>query len=152
MFFDLKDLYQQVIVDHNKHPRNFREIEHASHDAEGYNPLCGDQLHVYLQVDENMMVQDMSFKGSGCAISIASASLMSEQMQGKTVDEVRTLFKAFHGMVTSDITEEQDFSHLNKLAALAGVREFPSRIKCASLCWHTVQAALSGDQAAARTE
>jgi len=152
MFFDLKDLYQQVIVDHNKHPRNFREIEHASHDADGYNPLCGDQLHVYLQVDAQNIVQDMSFKGNGCAISVASASLMSEQVQGKTVDEVKQLFEAFQNMVTSDLTEEHDFSHLGKLAALAGVREFPSRIKCAILCWHTVQAALRGDPEVARTE
>lgn len=152
MFFDLKDLYQQVIVDHNKHPRNFREIESCSHDADGYNPLCGDQLHVYLCVDDQNIVKDMSFKGTGCAISIASASLMTEKMTGKTVDEVKNLFKEFQHMVTSDITEEQDFSHLGKLAALAGVREFPSRIKCAILCWHTVQAALSGDSEAARTE
>ncbi|MDQ6962118.1 MAG: SUF system NifU family Fe-S cluster assembly protein [Mariprofundaceae bacterium] len=152
MFFDLKDLYQQVIVDHNKHPRNFREIESCSHDADGYNPLCGDQLHVYLKVNEHHLVQDISFKGTGCAISIASASLMTETMTGKTVDEAKVLFESFQQMVTSDITEEQDFSHLGKLAALAGVREFPSRIKCAILCWHTVQAALSGDQDAARTE
>jgi len=146
--FDLKDLYQQVIVDHNKSPRNFHTIPDATNQADGFNPLCGDVLTLYLKLDAANVITDVSFKGSGCAISTASASLMTEQLKGKTVDEAELLFSRFHDMVTSDLAKPADTEGLGKLAALGGVREFPSRIKCATLCWHTLHAALAGDESA----
>jgi len=149
--FDLKSLYQQVIVDHNKSPRNFGELSPCSHDAEGYNPLCGDQLHLYLEIDDNEIISKVRFSGEGCAISTASASLMTQAMVGMSVQKFNTLFDAFHHMATSDIDEQPDQAILGKLAALAGVREFPSRIKCATLCWHTAKAAIDG-QSSAKTE
>jgi nitrogen fixation NifU-like protein len=150
--FDLRDLYQQVIVDHNKSPRNFGKLADANHEAEGYNPLCGDRLHVYLKVNEAGVIEDVSFEGEGCAISVASASLMTEALKGKPLADFAKLFEAFQHMVTSDISEPPDEAHLGKLTVLAGVREFPSRIKCASLCWHTVKSAVRGDHGVARTE
>lgn len=146
--FDLKDLYQQVIVDHNKSPRNFHVMPDATNHADGFNPLCGDTFTLYLKLDAANIIRDVSFKGSGCAISTASASLMTEQLKGKTVTEAESLFTRFHHMVTSDLAELANTEGLGKLAALGGVREFPSRIKCATLCWHTLNAALAGDEVA----
>jgi nitrogen fixation protein NifU and related proteins len=140
---DLRDLYQEVILDHTKHPRNFGALEHPTHRATGHNPLCGDQLVLTLDVlrDE---VRDARFAGKGCAISTASASLLTEAVKGKTVSETHALFKRFHDVVTAPAESEPDLTGLGKLAALAGVREFPMRVKCASLAWHTLEAALSG--------
>ncbi len=146
--FDLRDLYQQVIVDHNKSPRNFGRLEPCSHEADGYNPLCGDKLHVYLQVGEDGKIEDVKFEGEGCAISMASASLMTEAIKGKSVAECRQLFEDFQHLVTSDLSEAPDEKRLGKLAVLAGVREFPSRIKCAILCWHTMKSAVDGGDTA----
>lgn len=140
MMSALSELYQEVILDHNRRPRNFRPIAGAAC-LEGYNPLCGDRLKVYVAVADGR-IADLSFEGSGCAISKASASLMTEALKGRTVDEARAAFDAFQGMVTSPLgTAVPD---LGKLTALAGVREFPTRVKCASLAWHTVRAALDG--------
>jgi nitrogen fixation protein NifU and related proteins len=139
---DLSDLYQEVILDHNKRPRNFRTLEAANHVAEGFNPLCGDRLHLYLQVD-NDVVTDVGFQGSGCAISKASASLMTDSIKGRPVAEVRALFERFHTMVTTP--PDQSVEDMGKLSVLAGVREFPVRVKCASLAWHTLKAALDRD-------
>jgi nitrogen fixation NifU-like protein len=140
---DLKDLYQEVILDHNKRPRNFHTVESASHSAEGYNPLCGDRLHLYLKVDDGV-VTDVGFQGSGCAISKASASLMTDSIKGRPVAEVRDLFQRFHTMVTTPPDEAVE--NLGKLSVLSGVREFPVRVKCASLAWHTLKAALDREQ------
>jgi nitrogen fixation protein NifU and related proteins len=150
--FDLRDLYQQVIVDHNKSPRNFGRLADANHEAEGYNPLCGDKLHVYLKVNDDGLIEDISFEGEGCAISMASASLMTEALKGKPLADFPPLFNAFQHMVTSDLAEVPDEAHLGKLAVLSGVREFPSRIKCATLCWHTMKSAVRGEHAVAKTE
>ncbi len=135
---DLRDLYQEVILDHNKHPRNFRALSPCSHQAQGHNPLCGDQVTVYLNVQEGV-IQEVTFQGSGCAISSASASLMTEALKGKSLAEVEQLFHDFHQVV---IQGERPAPSLGKLAVLAGVREYPSRVKCATLAWHTVKAAL----------
>ena len=136
---DLNDLYQEVILDHNKRPRNFRVIEGPSHHAEGFNPLCGDQLSLTLRVDGDT-ISDVAFQGSGCAISKASASLMTDAIKGKSVDEAQSLFQRFHSMVTTP--PAQPVENMGKLSVLAGVREFPVRVKCASLAWHTLKAAL----------
>jgi nitrogen fixation NifU-like protein len=136
---DLSDLYQEVILDHNKRPRNFRTLDTANHSAEGYNPLCGDRLHLYVRVDDDV-VTDVGFQGSGCAISKASASLMTDSIKGRPVAEVRALFQRFHAMVTTP--PEAAVEDMGKLSVLAGVREFPVRVKCASLAWHTLKAAL----------
>jgi nitrogen fixation NifU-like protein len=136
---DLTDLYQEVILDHNKRPRNFRRIEGPSHRAEGYNPLCGDRVSVSVRIDDDR-IADVAFEGSGCAISKASASLMTDRLKGCTVSEARDLFERFHRMVTTP--PDQEIEDLGKLCALAGVREFPVRVKCASLAWHTLKAAL----------
>ena len=147
---ELSDLYQEVILDHNRRPRNFRAIDGASRQQEGYNPLCGDRLTLYVTL-EGDRIADVAFQGSGCAISKASASLMTESLKGKTVTEARALFEKFHAMVTSSPdTEAED---LGKLSVLSGVREYPTRIKCASLAWHTLKAAVSGEaQAPVTTE
>jgi len=150
--FDLRDLYQQVIVDHNKSPRNFGKLAECNHEADGYNPLCGDKLHVYLQINDDGIIDNVSFEGEGCAISIASASLMTDAIKGKPVAEFEALFQNFQNMVTSDITEMPDEGRLGKLAVFAGVREFPSRIKCAILCWHTMKSAVRGSDQPAKTE
>jgi nitrogen fixation NifU-like protein len=144
----LAELYQEVILDHNRRPRNFRTIQGATC-QEGYNPLCGDRLKVYVTVADGR-IGDLAFEGSGCAISKASASLMTEALKGRTLDEAQALFDAFQGMVTSPLGSE--LPALGKLAALAGVREFPARVKCASLAWHTVRAALAGAAGAVSTE
>ena len=145
---DLRDLYQEVILDHNKRPRNFRVIDPASHQADGYNPLCGDRVTVYLDV-ENDVVKDVSFQGSGCAISTASASLMTEALKGKTLAEVDRLFQGFHDVVTGTGEAPPGFG---KLAILAGVRDYPSRVKCATLAWHAMQAALENRDEPIKTE
>src|SRR6476469_5499126 len=137
---DLSDLYQEVILDHNRRPRNFHALDDASHRAEGYNPLCGDRLTLYMKVD-NGVVADVAFEGAGCAISKASASLMTDAVKGKSVAEVQALFDRFHRMVTTP--PEEPVEDLGKLSALAGVREFPVRVKCASLAWHTLKAAMA---------
>jgi nitrogen fixation NifU-like protein len=136
---DLSDLYQEVILDHNKRPRNFRTLDRPSHQAEGFNPLCGDRLNLFLQVDDER-ITDVAFQGAGCAISKASASLMTDEVKGRSVAEARELFERFHRMVTTP--PDRPVEDLGKLSALAGVREFPVRIKCASLAWHTLKAAL----------
>ena len=146
---DLRELYQEIIIDHNRNPRNHHEMANATSQARGFNPLCGDKLTVYVQVADNI-VQDISFVGCGCAISQASASLMTDAMMGKTVAEAHQLFERFHTMLTSD-EETPDFS-LDKLTVLAGVRTFPARLKCATLAWHTLEAALKKDAAQVCTE
>jgi nitrogen fixation protein NifU and related proteins len=142
---ELSDLYQEVILDHNKRPRNFRSIENASHHADGYNPLCGDRLSLFVQVDGGI-VTDIGFLGAGCAISKASASLMTDAVKGRTVEDARGLFERFHTMVTTP--PDRDVEDMGKLSCLAGVREFPVRVKCASLAWHTLKAALDRAPAA----
>ena len=137
---ELTDLYQEVILDHNRRPRNFREMSEANRRQEGYNPLCGDRLTLYVKLDGDR-ISDVSFQGTGCAISKASASLMTEALKGKTVDDARALFDRFHEMVTSP--PEATPADLGKLSVLAGVREFPTRVKCASLAWHTLKAAVA---------
>ena len=139
---DLRELYQEIIIDHNRNPRNHHAMEHPTCQARGFNPLCGDKLTVYVQV-ENNLVQDISFVGCGCAISQASASLMTDAMKGKTVAEAHQIFERFHTMLTSDDTIP-DLA-LDKLTVLAGVRAFPARVKCATLAWHTLEAALKKD-------
>ena len=139
---DLSDLYQEVILDHNRRPRNFHALADASHTAEGYNPLCGDRLTLYVKVADGV-VSDVAFEGTGCAISKASASLMTDAVKGRTVAEAQALFDRFHRMVTTP--PGQPVEDLGKLSALAGVREFPVRVKCASLAWHTLKAAMAKD-------
>ena len=148
---DLRELYQQVILDHTKKPRNFGRLEQASSVARGFNPLCGDSVAVYLTVEDGT-VTDVRFEGKGCAISTASASLMTEAIKGRSVDEVQALFKRFHDVVTAPSEAEPDLESLGKLAVLAGVREFPMRVKCASLAWHTMVSALRGDRQPVTTE
>lgn len=150
MFEDLRDLYQEVIFDHNRNPRNFRVMENASRQVEGFNPLCGDRLTLYLKIDDNV-ISDASFQGSGCAISTASVSLMTEIVKGKTEAEADTLFKQFHEMTTGK-TEEINLEAIGKLAVLAGVREYPARVKCATLAWHTLDAALKNQAQSISTE
>jgi len=150
--FSLGDLYQQVIIDHTKSPRNFGKLDPCNHDAEGYNPLCGDQLHIYLQINSDNVIEGIKFEGQGCSISTASASLMTEALKGKSIAEFERLFEAFHHMATADMDEKPDEEALGKLAVLAGVKEFPSRIKCATLCWHTLKSAIEDAGEPARTE
>jgi nitrogen fixation NifU-like protein len=144
---ELSELYQQVILDHNKKPRNFRKLETANRHADGFNPLCGDQLTVYMQLEDER-IADVSFEGSGCAISKASASMMTQSVKGKTRAEVETLFSEFHRMVTGELDEATTPNNLGRLTIFAGVREFPARVKCASLSWHTLHAALAGEDEA----
>ena len=139
---ELSELYQQVILDHNKKPRNFRKLEAANHQADGYNPLCGDQLTIYLNVEDDL-VTDVGFEGSGCAISKASASMMTQAVKGKSKEHAEALFKEFHSMVTGELDEEAEENNLGNLKIFAGVREFPVRVKCATLPWHTMHAALN---------
>jgi nitrogen fixation NifU-like protein len=144
---ELSELYQQVILDHNKKPRNFRKVENANRSAEGFNPLCGDQLTVYLDVEDDR-VKDVGFEGSGCAISKAAASMMTQAVKGKSKEEAENIFKEFHSMVTGELNEETDENSLGHLKIFAGVRDFPVRVKCATLPWHTLHAALNNkDQA-----
>lgn len=148
---ELRELYQEVILDHNKKPRNFRVLDEANHHAEGHNPLCGDNVTVYLDV-ENDVIKDISFQGSGCAISKASASLMTTVLKGKTLSEAEAAFEQFHKLVTADTDMDVDIEELGKLAVFSGVREFPARVKCASLAWHTVHSALHDEAAPVSTE
>ena len=148
---DLRDLYQQVILEHSKNPRNHKELEGATLTAEGYNPLCGDRFTVYLVMDGDV-VHDIAFEGSGCAISKASASLMTGLVKGKTRAEAEELFGRFRDMVTSEHDAEIDEDALGKLAVFSGVREFPVRVKCATLAWHTLRAALEGEEGEVSTE
>ncbi len=148
---DLRDLYQEVILDHSKRPRNFRRLPVANRSAEGYNPLCGDQITLYLEV-EGGVIRDLGFQGAGCAISTASASMMTASVKGKTIAEAEALFRAFHHMVTGDGAGPASGADLGKLAVFAGVSEFPVRVKCATLPWHTLHAALEGRAAPVSTE
>jgi nitrogen fixation NifU-like protein len=147
----LSELYQEVILDHNNSPRNFREIDGATQIAEGYNPLCGDRVVVYLQLD-NDVIGDISFQGSGCAISKASASMMTVSLKGKTRTEAEDHFQRFHSMVTGAANRAIDPQALGKLAAFSGVCEFPARVKCANLAWHALHAALDGNRETVSTE
>lgn len=142
---ELNDLYQETILEHNKNPRNFREIPDADKTADGNNPLCGDALRVYVDL-EGDTVKDVAFKGSGCAISKASASMMTQVVKGKSKREAEILFDEFHRMVTGGLDVESEKNHLGKLRIFAGVIEFPARVKCASLSWHTLNAALHGEE------
>jgi nitrogen fixation NifU-like protein len=142
---ELSELYQQVILDHNKKPRNFRKLETANHSAEGFNPLCGDQLTVYLSLEDNA-VKDVSFEGSGCAISKAAASMMTQAVKGKTKQQAEALFTAFHRMVTGEDYEIESEDRLGNLKIFEGVRDFPVRVKCATLPWHTMHAALNNQE------
>ncbi|MFH0946103.1 MAG: SUF system NifU family Fe-S cluster assembly protein [Planctomycetota bacterium] len=147
---DLRELYQEVILDHGKSPRNFRRDEGANRVAEGYNPLCGDQLELFIRLNDDGVVTDVSFQGSGCAISTASTSMMTQAIKGKTEAEARLLFEQFHDLIAGDLPE--NLEHLGKLAVFAGVREFPNRVKCATLAWHTLRSALDNKTDPASTE
>ena len=144
---ELSELYQQVILDHNKKPRNFRKLEHANHSAEGFNPLCGDHLTIYLDL-EGDAVKEIAFEGSGCAISKAAASMMTQAVKGKSKEQAEALFSEFHSMVTGELDEESETNNLGNLKIFAGVREFPVRVKCATLPWHTLHAALHNKDSA----
>jgi len=153
---DLRELYQEVILEHSKAPRNFRELKTANRKAEGYNPLCGDHFTVYLDLEDNdreaSRIRDISFQGSGCAISKASASMMTQSIKGKTREEAQKLFDEFHELVTGRASSNGSQSELGKLSVFAGVSEFPLRVKCATLAWHTMRAAMEGQQEPASTE
>jgi nitrogen fixation NifU-like protein len=148
---ELKELYQQVILDHNKSPRNLGKLESANQNAEGYNPLCGDKVNIYIEMD-NDVIKDISFQSSGCAISRASSSLMSSAIKGKTREEAEKLFNLFHDLITGKLDEKKSFEELGKLAVFAGVKDFPSRVKCASLPWHTMINALRNKEGKVTTE
>lgn len=151
---ELLELYRDLIVDHGRNPRNFGELPSANRTAEGFNPLCGDQLTVYLKLNIAIdTIESIRFKGTGCAISMASASLMAEQLEGKSLEEVQTIFQTFHQCVTNETMNEADsMDKLGKLAALSGVKAFPTRVKCATLAWHTLQTALNQSKTPAMTE
>jgi nitrogen fixation protein NifU and related proteins len=152
---DLRDLYQELIVDHSKNPRNFRDMADATSIADGFNPLCGDRLRLYLKIDAEGRIQDASFKGAGCAISTASASIMTSMVKGQTIAQARDLFETFHQLVTrpaDQMDPGQAGIGLGKMAVFAGVNEFPARVKCATLAWHTLANAIEGKQEAAITE
>ena len=151
MSSELRDLYQEVILDHGKRPRNFRELEGANRKAEGYNPLCGDRETVYLTLDGDV-VRDIAFQGAGCAISTASASMMTESLKGKTRPQAEALFQRFHDLITGQTNSAADAPALGKLEVFSGVREYPVRIKCATLPWHTMRSALNGAGATVSTE
>jgi nitrogen fixation NifU-like protein len=158
----MRDLYQELILDHNRSPRNRRVIEDANRKAEGYNPLCGDRVTVTLVVDENNVVQDIAFQGAGCAISTASASLMTETLKGKTVSEARAILDRFHAMVTGEPPKDEQTGELpepegkekdlGKLKVFSGISEYPARVKCATLAWHTLKAALEKQDQSVTTE
>lgn len=148
---ELRDLYQQVILDHNKSPKNYKKLEPASHTSEGYNPLCGDRINLYLLVEDDI-IKDIGFQGSGCAISKASASVMTTLVKGKSVAEAEQLFKKFQNLITSKKDSGFDLTELGKLAVFAGVREFPVRVKCAALAWHTMLAAFKNKNKVVSTE
>lgn len=149
---DLRELYQTVILDHNKAPRNFGKLEDANREADGHNPVCGDKLTVYVRVGDDGRVEDVRFDGHGCAISTASASLMTEFVKGRTLDEIEQAYERFHELVTGPPSEPATADDLGKLAVFAGVREYPMRVKCATLSWHTLNAALEQSSQTAKTE
>ena len=149
---ELRELYQQVILDHNKNPRNYGRLKEANRHQEGHNPLCGDSLTVSLLVDDAQVIQDINFEGSGCAISKASASLMTSLVKGKTAVEAEQIFSDFRALVTSDVDQPVDEAKVGKLAVFGGVREFPMRVKCATLAWHTMRSALQSDDTPVTTE
>ena len=148
---DLRELYQEVILDHNKRPRNFRVPDPVNRKAEGYNPLCGDKITVFLYI-EGDVIKDLGFQGTGCAISKASASMMTDALKGKTMEQANAFFDQFHAMVTAPATSGVETDALGKLAVLAGVREYPMRVKCASLAWHTMKAAMKAAHDVVSTE
>ncbi len=149
---DLRELYQATILDHNRDPRNFGALETANRSARGDNPVCGDKLVVYLEIDDDDRVTDVRFDGKGCAISTASASLMTEFVKGRKRQEIDETFEQFHELVTGNPGEKVDGEGLGKLAVFSGVREYPVRVKCATLCWHTLRSAMSGGDEVVRTE
>ena len=149
---DLRELYQTVILDHNKKPRNFCKPDGANREANGWNPLCGDKVTVYLTVGDDGVVEEVGFQGSGCAISTASASLMTQAVKGKTLDEVLEIFDRFHQLVTGPPAAEAELDLLGKLSVFSGVREYPMRVKCATLAWHTLRSAVRDDSKIAKTE
>lgn len=151
MLDQIRDLYQEVVFDHNRNPRNFRVMEDANRKIEGFNPLCGDRITLYVKVIDGK-IEDVSFQGAGCAISTASASLMTEIVQGKTEQEAEQLFELFHRITTGKNGDETNLEDLGKLAVLAGVRAYPARVKCATLAWHSLQSALKNDDATVSTE
>ena len=148
---DMRELYQEVILDHHKHPRNFGRLATANRRADGFNPLCGDRVTVYALVDGDD-IRDLSFEGSGCAICMASASVMTDELAGKTIDDADRLFVRFHDLVTGESAQTPDLDALGKLAVFMGVREFPVRVKCATLPWHALRAALKDAEKAVTTE
>jgi len=148
---ELKSLYQDIILDHNKNPRNFKKLDNANRHAEGYNPLCGDHYQIYLRIEDDI-IQEVSFEGAGCAISKASASVMSSLLKGKTKEEAEELVNLFHKLVTGESDPMEELDRIGKLAAFAGVSEFPARVKCASLAWHTLRAALEDKEQPVSTE
>ena len=146
------ELYQQVILEHNKKPRNFKELEHPTHFAEGYNPLCGDHIKIFLKVDNENRIEDISFVGDGCAISKASASMMTTSLKGKTVNEAQRLFEQFHNLIKGELNPDKDPNVLGKLTVFSGIWHYPARVKCASLSWHTMNGALEKTEKAVSTE
>jgi nitrogen fixation NifU-like protein len=148
---DLLDLYQESVLDHYRKPRNFHKLENANRHADGFNPLCGDKLSVYIQIEEGVVV-DIAFIGSGCAISTASASMMTESLKGKTEAEARAIFERFHQLVADHSESSSDLAAIGQLAAFSTIREYPVRVKCATLAWHTMRAALERRQETVATE
>ena len=140
------ELYQQVILEHNKSPRNFKKLERLTHTAEGYNPLCGDHLHVYMRINKENIIDDITFDGDGCAISKASSSLMTAALKGKTVPQAQDLFHQFHKLIIGELNPDKDQHTLGKLAVFSGIWHFPARVKCASLCWHTMSGAIKSEK------
>ncbi len=138
----IHELYQETILEHNKKPRNFKKLENLTHSAEGYNPLCGDHLHVYLKVDAKGVIEDISFEGEGCAISKASASMMTTTLKGKHINDAKKLFTQFHRLVIGELKPDQEPNDLGKLTIFSGIWNYPSRVKCAALSWHTMKGAL----------
>jgi len=137
------ELYQQTILEHNRRPRNFKKLEGATHVAEGYNPLCGDHLWVFMKVNDQQVIEEAAFEGSGCAISKASASMMTVSLKGKTIEEANVLFEEFHKLVIGELKPQHTPNHLEKLAVFSGIWQYPSRVKCAILSWHTMHGAIN---------
>ena len=146
----LGDLYQEILLEHNSRPRNFRKLEDADRSADGYNPLCGDKVELFLKLDDHV-ISDVAFQGSGCAISRASASMLTQSIKGQSVEKAHEIFEAFHNMLT-DPSAEVDYDLLDDLESLSGVSDYPTRIKCAVLAWHTLRAALDDQSEAVTTE
>ncbi len=149
---DLRELYQEVIFDHNRNPRNFGKLDAANRHAEGFNPLCGDELRLYMIVDDSSVIEDISFEGHGCAISKASASIMTETLKGKSLAEAHAYFDSFHAMATGEDDVDTELPDAEKLEVLSGVRSYPARVKCATLAWHTARAAIDGGSEPVTTE